>query len=48
MTFKLILNLGQEEQIHEFDAIEKAFDAAIPWIMKGYIARKAIKWVKPL
>ncbi len=43
MTFKLILNRGHEEQIHEFDAIEKAFDAAVPFIMDGFIARMTDK-----
>jgi hypothetical protein len=36
---KLILNNGSEEQTHEFADIEEAFNAALPWIMKGYIAR---------
>src|SRR5262249_18013386 len=39
MRQKLILNKGVEEQVHEFEEIEQAFDAAVPWIMKGYIAR---------
>ena len=39
MTHKLIVNKGGEEQVHEFGDIEEAFDAAIPWIRKGYIAR---------
>lgn len=39
MPYKLILNRGSEEQAQEFDDIEKAFNAAMPWIMKGYIAR---------
>jgi len=43
MTFKLILNRGQEERVHEFDAIEKAFDAAVPFIMDGFIARTTDK-----
>jgi hypothetical protein len=43
MTFKLILNRGHEEQINEFDAIEKAFDAALPFIMEGFIARMTDK-----
>jgi tetratricopeptide (TPR) repeat protein len=37
--YKLILTKGGEEQVHEFVAIEEAFIAASPWIMKGYIAR---------
>jgi hypothetical protein len=36
---KLILNKGGEEQIQEYEDIEEAFNAAMPWIMKGYIAR---------
>jgi len=36
---KLILNNGSEEQVHECEDIEQAFDAAVPWIMKGYVAR---------
>ena len=39
MPHKLILNKGNEEQVHEFDAIESAFDAAEPFIMDGFIAR---------
>jgi hypothetical protein len=37
----LILNKGDEEQIHEYEDMEQALNAAIPWIMKGYIARIA-------
>lgn len=43
MSHKLILNKGHEEQVHEFDAIEKAFDAAVPFIMDGFIARMTDK-----
>jgi len=39
VAHKLILNKGSEEQVHEFGDIEEAFNAATPWIMKGYIAR---------
>jgi hypothetical protein len=39
VAHKLILNRGDEEQVHEFGDIEEAFNAATPWIMKGYIAR---------
>lgn len=39
MPHKLILNKGGEEQVHEFANIEGAFDAAVPWVMEGYIAR---------
>jgi hypothetical protein len=39
VAHKLILNKDGEEQVHEFGDIEEAFNAAVPWIMKGYIAR---------
>lgn len=39
VAHNLILNKGGEEQVHEFADIEEAFSAAMPWIMKGYIAR---------
>jgi hypothetical protein len=39
VAHKLILNKGGEEQLHEFGDIEEAFNAAEPWILKGYIAR---------
>ena len=39
MPHKLILNKGGEEQIQEYEDIEEAFNVAMPWIMKGYIAR---------
>ena len=39
MVHKLILNKGAEEQVHEFADIEEAFNASMPWIMKGYTAR---------
>jgi hypothetical protein len=39
VAHKLILNKGGEEQVHEFEDIEEAFNAAMPWILKGYIAR---------
>jgi hypothetical protein len=39
VAHKLILNKNGEEQVHEFGDIEEAFNAAMPWIMKGYIAR---------
>ena len=39
MPHKLILNKGVEEQAQEHQDIEQAFNAAIPWIVKGYIAR---------
>jgi hypothetical protein len=43
MAHKLILNKGYEEQVYEFDAIGKAFDAAMPFIMDGFIARMTDK-----
>lgn len=39
MPFKLILNKDGEEKAHEYEELESAFDAAEPWIMRGYIAR---------
>ena len=39
MPHKLILNNKNEEKIEEYEKIEQAFDAAIPWIAKGYVAR---------
>jgi hypothetical protein len=39
VAHKLILNKGGEEQVHEFEDIEEAFTAAMPWVMKGYFAR---------
>ncbi len=39
MPHKLMLNKDHDEQVHEFETIEAAFDAAEPWIMQGYIAR---------
>jgi hypothetical protein len=39
VAHKLILNKGGEEQVHEFGDIEEAFNAAMPWVMKGYTAR---------
>jgi hypothetical protein len=38
MPHKLILNKGDEKQVHEYEDIEQAFNAAVPWVMKGYIA----------
>jgi hypothetical protein len=43
MKHRLILNKGLNEQVQEFDAIENAFDAAIPYIRDGYIARMTDK-----
>ncbi|MBN2130593.1 MAG: hypothetical protein JW741_13915 [Sedimentisphaerales bacterium] len=39
MPHKLILNKGGEEQVHEYEDIEEAFNVALPWVMKGYVAR---------
>ena len=39
MAHKLILNMGGEEQVHEFADIEGAFNAAMPRVMEGYVAR---------
>ena len=39
MAHKLILNKGDEEQVHEFADIEEAFNSSRAWIMKGYTAR---------
>ena len=39
MAHKLILNKAGEEQVHEFADIEEAFNAALPRIMEGYVAR---------
>ena len=39
MPHKLILNKGDEVQVQEYEDIGQAFIAAMPWIMKGYIAR---------
>jgi hypothetical protein len=39
MPFKLILNKDGEETIQEHASIEQTFDAAVPWIMKGFTAR---------
>jgi hypothetical protein len=39
VAHKLILNKGGEEEVLKFSDIEKAFDAAEPWILNGYIAR---------
>jgi hypothetical protein len=37
----LILNKGADEQIFECEDEEQAFNEAMPWLMKGYIARIA-------
>ncbi len=39
MLHKLILIKGEEQQLQEYEDIEQAFNAAMPWIMKGYVAR---------
>ena len=39
MAHKLILTKGNEEQVREFTGIEEAFNAAMPWIIDGYVAR---------
>jgi hypothetical protein len=39
MPHKLILTKDGEEQVQEYEDIEQAFNAAMPWIMKGYVAR---------
>jgi len=39
LAHKLILTKGCEEQVREFTGIDEAFNAAIPWIIDGYIAR---------
>lgn len=39
MPHKLVLNNTNEEKVEEYEEIERAFDAAIPWIAKGYVAR---------
>jgi hypothetical protein len=36
---KLILNKGGKEQVQEYEDIEEAFNVAMPWIMRGYVAR---------
>ena len=36
---KLLLSKGGEEQVLEFGDLERALNAALPWVMKGYIAR---------
>ena len=38
-SHNLILTKGGDEQILEVEDIEQAFTQALPWIMKGYIAR---------
>jgi hypothetical protein len=50
---KLIINKGTEEQIFECGDEEQAFDKAVPWVMKSYIARIAdeqgvVKWTQVL
>jgi hypothetical protein len=50
---KLIINKGAEEQIFECEDEEQAFNQAMPWVMKGYIARIAdeqgvVKWTQAL
>jgi hypothetical protein len=47
------LNNGGEEQVLEFEDIEQAMNGALPWIMKGYIARitdaeGVVKWTQAL
>jgi hypothetical protein len=50
---RLILNKGAEQQIIECEDEEQAFAQAMPWLMKGYIARIAdergvVKWTQAL
>ena len=50
---KLILNRGVEERILECEGEEQALDEAMPWVMKGYIARIAdehgvVRWTQAL
>ena len=52
-SHKLIINKGAEEQIFECEDEEQAFNQAMPWVMKGYIARIAdeqgvVKWTQAL
>jgi hypothetical protein len=39
VAHKLSLNKNGEEQVLEFADIEEVFNAAMPWVMEGYIAR---------
>jgi uncharacterized RDD family membrane protein YckC len=39
MPVKLIVNKGAEEQVHEYESIEQAFDSAERWVATGFIAR---------
>jgi len=39
MPVKLILNRGHEERVEVHNSMEQAFDAALPRMNEGYIAR---------
>jgi uncharacterized membrane protein len=48
---RLIVNKGPEEQVFECEDEEQAFNKAMPWLLKGYIARIAdeqgvVKWTQ--
>ena len=52
-SHKLIINKGAEERIFECEDEEQALNQAMPWVMKGYIARIAdeqgvVKWTQAL
>lgn len=52
-SHKVFLNKDGEEQILEYENIEQAMNGAVPWIMKGYIARitdakGVVKWTQAL
>ena len=49
--YKVTVNKGSEEHVLEFEDIEQAFNGAMPWIAKGYIARitdehGVVKWAQ--
>jgi hypothetical protein len=52
-SHKLVINKGAEERIIECVDEEQALNQAMPWVMKGYIARIAdeqgiVKWTQAL
>jgi hypothetical protein len=51
--YRLIVNKSAEEKVIECEDEEQALNQAMPWVMKGYIARIAdeqgvVKWTQAL
>ena len=52
-SHKLIVNKGADERMFECENEEQAHNQAMPWVMKGYIARivdehGVVKWTQAL